>query len=143
MDRHVLFRELPDGLRRRLPESLHEFTYKPQGSLAQVHFGEPRIHYEVWFHWRTGRVELGLHFERDERTNEQLFDLYDRHIVELKATLGESIELERWDKGWTRIYETWPCERVDRTFRSHLLDRLAAIIAALEPIRNERSSAGE
>jgi len=134
IDRHVLFRELGDGVRQRLPADLRDFTYKTHGSLAQLHFADPRIHYEVWFHWRTGRVELGLHFERDEKTNERLFEAFDRHIVELKATLGQSVDLERWDKGWSRVYETWPCDRPDRAFREHIFERLAAIIATLEPI---------
>ncbi len=134
-DRHLLLRELPDAVRPRLPADLAEFTYRPRGSLAQLHYQDPRVHYELWFHWRTGRLEIGLHFERDERTNEALFELFDRHIVAIKAELGESVDLERWDKGWARIYETWPCERVDRQFRALTVERLARLISVLEPIR--------
>jgi hypothetical protein len=139
-DRHAFFRELPDSLRPRLPPELVEFTYRPRGSLAQLHYDDPRVHYELWFHWRTGRLEIGLHFERDERTNEDLFQLYDRHIVAIKAALGETIDLERWDKGWARIYETWPCEKVDRSFRALVLDRLSRQIVVLEPIRQSALS---
>jgi hypothetical protein len=117
-----------------LPPDLADFTYRPRGSLAQLHYADPRVHYELWFHWRTGRLELGLHFERDERTNAALFDHFDRSIVAIKAQLGEGIDLERWDKGWARIYETWPCERVDRAFRQRTFERLAQLIAVLEPI---------
>jgi hypothetical protein len=133
-DRHLLLRELPGAVRPLLPPDLADFTYRPRGSLAQLHYGDPRVHYELWFHWRTGRLELGLHFERDERTNAVLFDLFDRNIVAIKAELGEGIDLERWDKGWARIYETWPCEKVDRFFRQRTIERLAQMIAVLEPI---------
>lgn len=99
-----------------------------------MYYQDPKIHYEAWFHWRSGRLELGLHGEQDPRTNERLFDAYDRHIVEIKARLGETIELERWDKGWIRIYESWPCEKVDHPFQTRMIDRLARIISVLQPI---------
>jgi hypothetical protein len=133
-ERHQFFRELPDGLRRHLPAELVDFTCRLTGSLAQVHYHDPRVHYEAWFHWQTGRLELGLHFEKDERTNERLFELFDSRIVEIKACLGESIDLERWDRGWCRIYETWPCEKPDRAFRGAMTERLARIIAVLQPM---------
>ncbi len=133
-ERHQFFRDLPEGVRSRLPPELHDFIYKPRGSLAQLYYADPRVHFEAWFHWRTSRLELGLHFEKDERTNDRLFEAFDRHIVEIKASLGESIDLERWDKGWCRLYETWPCEKPDRAFRQQMTDRFARIIAVLEPI---------
>jgi hypothetical protein len=134
-DRHLLLRELPEAVRTHLSADLVDFTYRPRGSLAQLHYQDPRVHYELWFHWRTGRLEIGLHFERDERTNAALFDLFDRNIVSIKAELGEGIDLERWDKGWARIYETWPCDRVDRAFRQRTIERLARMIIVFEPIR--------
>jgi len=133
-DRHAFFKELPTELRERLPDDLRRFIYKSHGSLAQVYFRDPKVHYEAWFHWRTGRLELGLHFERDERTNDQLFARYDRHIVEIKADLGESVELERWDRGWARVYESWPCNKVDRAFREQMASRFARLIEVLEAI---------
>lgn len=140
-DRHAFFKELPNELRERLPEDLRPFTYKSNGSLAQVYYRDPKVHYEAWFHWRTGRLELGLHFERDERTNDQLFARYDHHIVEIKAVLGETVELERWDRGWARLYESWPCEKVDRAFREQMTSRLARLIEVLEGIGGRYQSA--
>ena len=136
-DRHLFFRELPEKLRHVLPEDLRNFTFKPQGSLAQLYFQDPKVHYEAWFTWRSGRVGVGLHFERDEVTNNRLFEAYDRHILEIKASLGDSIELERWDRGWSRIYESWPCDRVDRPFRDYLTTRLVQIIRVLQPMYEE------
>ena len=134
-ERHVLFREIPDGLRHALPDQFHGFTYRPRGgSLAQLYFDEPLIHFEVAFHWKNGLVELGFHFEKDADTNERLFSEFDRQIVAIKAELGESIDLERWDRGWTRLYECWPCDRVDPPFRAELVKRLGRIIASLQPI---------
>lgn len=133
-ERHQFLRDLAAGLRHRLPPALLDFSCRLSGSLAQVHYTDPRVHYEAWFHWRTGRLELGLHFEKDERTNERLFELFDGRIVEIKHCLGESIELERWDRGWCRIYETWPCDKPDREFRAAMTERFAEIIAVLQPM---------
>ena len=88
----------------------------------------------VWFHWRTGRLELGLHFERAERDNERLFEAFDRRLTEIKGELGQSIDLEWWDHGWARLYETWPCEKVDPEFRGQMIERLARIVEVLQPI---------
>ena len=135
--RHQFFRELPDGVRPLLPDELRDFTFRPRGSLAQLYFRDPRVHYEAWFHWPTGRLELGLHFERAERDNERLFEAFDRRMVEIKGELGETIDLERWDRGWARLYETWPCEKVDRPFRDEMTERFARIIAVTQPIVEE------
>jgi hypothetical protein len=136
-ERHLFFRELPEKLRSTLPEDLRGFTFKPQGSLAQLYFQDPRIHYEAWFNWRSGRVGIGLHFEGDETTNDRLFRAFDRRIVEIKARLGDTIDLERWDRGWSRIYESWPCEKVDRPFREQITTRLSQIIRVLQPMLEE------
>lgn len=132
--RHEFFRDLPAGVRAELPSELRDFTYKTHGSLAQLHYGDPRLHYEAWFHWRTGRLELGLHLERDERANQRLFDGIDRYIVEIKHELGSGVALEGWDRGWARLYETHPCDKVDPPFRAEMTRRFAQIIAVLQPV---------
>jgi hypothetical protein len=133
-DRHQFLRDLPDRLRALLPPELRDFSTRNRGGLVQIYYRDPSTHFEAWFHWRSSRLELGLHFERTARENERLFEAFDRRIVEIKCELGESIELERWDKGWARIYETWPCERIDHDFRERMAERLARIIQVLQPM---------
>jgi hypothetical protein len=58
-------------------------------------------------------------------------------MVEIKGELGETIDLERWDRGWARLYETWPCEKVDRPFRDQMTERFSRIIAVTQPIVEE------
>ncbi|HVC35334.1 MAG TPA: hypothetical protein VNL16_17610 [Chloroflexota bacterium] len=136
-DRQQFLRELPDGVRGLLPAELRDFTTRARGGLTQLYYQDPSVHFEAWFHWKTNRLELGLHFEKSARDNERLFDAFDRRIVEIKCELGESIDLERWEKGWVRLYETWPCEKVDRSFQDQLTERLARIIAVLQPMLDE------
>ena len=56
----------------------------------------------------------------------------------IKATLGETIDLERWDKGWARLYESWPCERVDRGFRAHMTERRQLLVELGDEIGGDR-----
>lgn len=121
-------------MRALLPPELRGFQSRIRSGLVQLYYGDPGVHFEAWFHWRTSRLELGLHFERSARENAVLFSRFDRHIVELKHELGESVELEQWEKGWARIYETWPCDRLDRPFQDRMTERLARIIQVLQPV---------
>lgn len=133
-DRHQFLRDLPDGIRSLLPLELREFQVRARSGLSQVYYHDAATHFEAWFHWRTLRLELGLHFEKSARENEILFNAFDRRIVEIKCELGESIELERWEKGWARLYETWPCEKVDEPFRESMTRRFARIVGVLQPM---------
>ena len=106
----------------------------------QIHYGEPSLHYEVGrVVERPGRPEggweLGFHCEaRDHTLNRFLLDGFRRHLFEIKATLGESVEAEMWDKGWTKIYEVYPGEALTEAYRDEVAGRLAAFIACLHPI---------
>lgn len=131
---------LPDHVRPLLPPPLRGFQVRRPWSLLQLHYGEPSLHYEV------GRVspdairrvagwELGFHCEaRDHDLNRLLLDGFRRHLFEIKATLGERIEAEMWDKGWTKIYEVYPEAPLTEAYRAEVAERLAAFIACLHPI---------
>lgn len=141
---------LPDFVRPLLPAPLRGFQVRRPWSLLQIHYGEPSLHYEV------GRVspdairrvegwELAFHCEsRDHQLNRLLLDGFRRHLFEIKATLGERIEAEMWDKGWTKIYEVYPAAPLTEAYRAEVAGRLAAIIACLHPIFVDlRQSAAE
>lgn len=136
-DRHQFLRGLPERLRVLLPPEARDFTEKQRGGLTQIYYADPTTHFEAWFHWRTSRLELGLHFEKSPRENDALFNAFDQRIVEIKFELGESIELERWEKGWARLYETWPCEKIDDAFQERMAERFARIIGILQPMLDE------
>jgi hypothetical protein len=132
---------LPDAVRPLLPAPLRGFqTRRPWTSLLQLHYGEPNLHYEVsHVYQRPGQTvagwELGFHFEaRDAQLNRLLLDGFSRHLFEIKAELGEGIEAEMWDKGWTKIYEVYPDEPLSEAYRAAVAARLAAIIGCLHPV---------
>jgi hypothetical protein len=132
---------LPAALGPYLPEPLRGFQVRrPWRTLLQIHYGEASLHYEVGHvSQRPGQRiqgwELGFHFEaRDHDLNRYLLDGFRRHLFEIKSTLGESIEAEMWDRGWTKIYEVYPEEPLTVEYRQRVAGRLAAIITCLHPI---------
>lgn len=131
-------RGLLETTRAALPAELQHLEARQQGSLIKLFAGEPAIHFELWLHRTRGRVELGLHFEtRDARRNQRLLAYVDDELPFLKEALGEGIEAEPWDKGWTRVYLTRPLDRLGPEEQAHLAQAFAALVETLEPIRRE------
>jgi hypothetical protein len=127
---------LPDVVISHLPPSLKGIQPRqPWRWLVQFHYGEPRLHYEVSRAPRQNGWELGFHFEaRDKDLNRFLLMGFRHHLFEIKDVLGESIEAEMWDRGWTKIYEVVPEETLTADYQARLGRRLVAIITCLHPI---------
>ncbi len=135
MSASAFMRRIPETVRLRLPPQLRSFEWRARSYLVQLFFGSPAIHFEAWLLKRMGCIEIGLHFESRKRTvNERWFRLFDRYLIEVKAELGPGVELERWDKGWAKIYETVPLAPLDEALLDKVADRLARMISVLQPI---------
>ena len=129
-------RGLLDATRARLPAELQPFRARQQPALVKAFYGDPAIHFEVWLHRARGRVEVGLHFEtRDAARNARMLEYVADELVFLKAALGEGLEAEPWDKGWTRLYQVLPLEPLLSDFRARLAEHFARFIETLEPVR--------
>jgi hypothetical protein len=126
---------IPDAVRPHLPPTLRDFQWHARAWLVQIHYGQPAVHYEVWSMQYRDLLELGLHFEqRDPAANARLLAYFDAHAVAIKAELGERMEVELWDKGWAKVYETWPLEPFEPPFVEKVAERLAQMIAYLQPL---------
>jgi len=126
---------IPDATRPHLPPVLRDFGSVSRAWLVQIHYGQPRVHYEVWLLSRRNLLELGLHFEhRNRSVNARLLEHFDAHAVAIKAELGEGVEVEPWDKGWAKVYETLPLEPFEQPYLEQVARRLAQLIAFLQPI---------
>lgn len=99
----------------------------------KVYFEEPGIHYEAWHHSGAGRLEVGLHFESSADMNLAAFDFFRARMVAVKASLPRA-ELEPWDRGWSRLYETLPAVRLDEDVLRRTVDCLAAYVVSLQPL---------
>lgn len=127
---------LPDVVIPQLPTHWGRVqTRQPWGFLVQFHFGEPNLHYEVVKAYRTGGYEVGLHFEdKRHELNRFLLDGFRRHLLEIKHTLGDSIEAEMWDRGWTKVYEVIPEESLTTDYQERVAARLVEMINCFQPI---------
>lgn len=131
-------RRVPERARPLCSEELREFQWRQRWSIVQLWHGpSARVHYEVGFHRRVDRIEVGLHFEADPRTNERLLRHFQEHLIVAKAGVSEWIEAEPWDRGWARVYEMLPIEPLDERYVDLIADRLARLIAALQPLLDE------
>lgn len=126
----------PDVLIPLLPEPLKRIQVRqPYRWLIQFHYGQASLHYEVSRAKYRDGWELGFHCEaRDRDLNRYLLHGFRRHLFEIKDALGEQIEAEMWDRGWTKIYEIYPDGDLTSEYQARAAARLAAIISCLHPI---------
>lgn len=129
-------RALPDAVRAKLPKELQAFKTNLRPWLVQFYYANSLLHYEVVTHGeRRGLLEIGLHFEsRNPDENARLLNGFMQHLFEIKAELGDQVEAEMWDKGWTKVYETLPLATMNEAYLSRVVERLARMISVLQPI---------
>lgn len=125
-------------VRGRLPAELQTLQSQHVGWQIKLWADEPLIHFELWPHRARGRVELGLHFEtRNAARNSCLLSYVADELLFLKEALGQGLEAEPWDKGWTRLYITHPLDRFGPDEVARISGAFALFVETLEPIRRE------
>lgn len=128
------FSGLRKGVKSKLPQDLKSFeTGRGRGRLIKLHYGHPEFHFEAWHHTGAGRLEIGLHFEGSPDANQRAFDYFRERVVEVKARLPRA-ELEPWDRGWSRLYETVPAPLLDELVLASAIERMDAYITTLQPM---------
>jgi len=134
----TFFSALPVALAPLLPAELRAFDHKRGfGRLLKFDYGDPGTHYEAWHHTATGRMEVGLHLEGPPAANRAGYELLRGRLLEIKHSLPRA-ELEPWDKGWYRLYETFAARALSSAALHETAERLAAYIKTLQPILGER-----
>jgi len=129
---------LLEATRARLPTELQALHVRQEGSLVKLFADDPQIHFELWLHRGRERAELGLHFEtRDPQRNQRLLEYIAADLPFLKTVLGNGLEAEPWDKGWTRVYLTRPLTRLDAAAQAELPIAFGDLVETLEPFRRE------
>ncbi len=128
---------LPSAVQQHLPPGFSLRRGRVWSYGAQLYDDDPHLHYEVArVPTRLGdRLELGLHFEsRNPAANRALLNGFAARLVEIKAALGNGMEAEQWDKGWTKVYETVALQTYDAVYLDAVAQRLAEIVEVLHPI---------
>ena len=111
-----------------LPESLQGASGRVRYGMLQLHYGDPRIHYEVWLVRKTERIEIGLHFEADGETNSAWAEGLAERALELCDALGPETEVEQWGPSWTRLHLTVPLCSLDERLCRDVAARLATLM---------------
>jgi hypothetical protein len=130
-------RTLPATVRVHLPAGITLRQGRVWSFGAQLYDDNPRFHYEIArVPKRLGdRLELGLHFEsRATNQNRRLLTGFAAHLLQIKAELGDGMEAEPWDRGWTKVYETMPLRPYNSAYQEFVASRMAKIIQVLHPI---------
>lgn len=104
-----------------------------RGTLLQVDFGQPSIHYEVWLQQQRRQVEVGLHFEADRALNSWLLDRFGPEMLAVRGELGPEVELEQWTESWGRIHTYLPITAIDDALAERTAERLLSTIVCLQP----------
>jgi len=121
-------------VKARLPGDLKRFELgRGHSRLLKIYYSRPDVHFEAWHHTGDGRIEVGLHFEGSHDLNDRAFEFFRARMVEVKARLPHA-ELEPWDRGWSRLYETVPAPRLDDRAQAATVGLLVGYIEALQPM---------
>lgn len=130
------FSGLRKGVKAKLPADLRSLsTGRGRGRLMKLHYDRPEFHYEAWHHTGIGRLEIGLHFEGSPAENVAAFEFFRARMIEIKAELRQA-ELEPWDRGWSRLYETLPAPQLDDGVLDAAVELMSAYIVTLQPLLN-------
>lgn len=111
------------------PSELRPWHARQRHAMLQIHYGNPRVHYEVWLQGRSGRAEVGLHFEDEPERNQRWCALFADRVLELLEALGPAVELEEWTASWARLHLTVPLPALDDAFADELAARFGRLIA--------------
>jgi hypothetical protein len=131
------FSALPAALRPLLPTELRAFhRTRGHGRLLKLDYGHTKTHFEAWHHVRTGRLEIGLHFEGPPPLNQSALTFFRPRMVEIRATLPRA-ELEPWERGWSRLYETLGAVDLGSDLVAAAAGLMARYITTLAPMLDE------
>ena len=118
---------LPEDLRRGVTSRVRSVWF-------QAWYHSPKVHYEVWLTRKTGRIEIGLHFEGPREFSYGWAELMAGHAPEIFGRLGPDVEIEEWTPSWTRIHQTIPYDPLSEPLADDVARRLAETISVLQPI---------
>ena len=126
--------EAAELVRLQLPSELRGTrVIGPMGPLIKLHYGDPKVHYEVWVRRRAEEIEVGLHFEGAPGDNARyLSELTTAHAESL-ASLGSEVEAGSWVNSWTRVHRSFPFGTLDENLLMGVSGCLCQMMRTLQP----------
>lgn len=110
------------------------FQWRQRFNYLQFYRRDPRVHYEVWPQRRTGRIEVGLHFEGPREFSYAWAEVMARRADEIMAALGPDVELEEWTPAWTRLHRSLPFDTLTPALAQETAAHVLHFLGALDPI---------
>ncbi|HEY8172442.1 MAG TPA: hypothetical protein VIH21_05095 [Dehalococcoidia bacterium] len=126
-----------EGVRGRLGEGLDGLDWRQRFGFVQYYRGSPAVHYEVWVQRKTGRLEIGLHFEGERDANYAAAAALAARGPDVQARIGPEYELEEWTKQWTRLHRSFDAPSLTPELADSAADRTVALIRGMEPILDQ------
>ncbi|MEX2245167.1 MAG: hypothetical protein WEC75_00605 [Dehalococcoidia bacterium] len=126
-----------EGVLSRLGKRLDGMETRQRFGYVQYYRGTPDVHYEVWAQRKTGRLEIGLHFEGERDANYRAAELLALRAPDITARIGPEYELEEWTKVWTRLHRTSEAAALTEELADDAAERVAALIRGMEPVIDE------
>ncbi|MSP11344.1 MAG: hypothetical protein EXR62_00160 [Chloroflexi bacterium] len=130
----AFFHDVSYQVRSALPADLQDLHTRNSSRMLQLYYDDPALHFEIWPVYKIERLEIGLHFEGNHATNEWLYRELASQIFDIKFELGHLVEVERWDRGWSRVHETLPLQSFDKAYQQEVTQRLVRYIVVLWPM---------
>lgn len=118
----------------RSGEGAPTYQWRHRFSYLQFYRRDPRVHYEVWPQKKTGRVEIGLHFEGPRAFSYAWAGVMARHADDIMASLGPDVELEEWTSAWARLHRSLPFEVLSLALANEAAEHVLRFMEVLEPI---------
>ena len=123
-----------EGVRARLGADLDGMAWRQRFSFVQYYRGSPDVHYEVWAQRKTGRLEIGLHFEGERDRNYAAAEALAARAPDIQSRVGAAYELEEWTKSWTRLHSSSDATSLTPELADDAAERVCALIRGMEPI---------
>lgn len=127
-----------DGVRERLGRGYAALSMRQRFGYVQYDDGDPSIHYEVWAQRKTGRVEVGLHFEgADRERNYAIAAMLAERAADVVAAVGPEYELEEWTAQWTRLHHSVAAPALTPELADEVAGRVVELMRGMRPLLEE------
>jgi hypothetical protein len=123
-----------EGVSVQLGPALDGFDTRQRFSYVQYWRGAPAIHYEVWAQRKTGRVEVGLHFEGERDDNYAAAAMLAERADDVFGLIGPEYELEEWTPQWTRLHRALVAPALTPEIAADAAAHAVALMRGMEPL---------
>jgi hypothetical protein len=138
----VFLAQVADELPSHLPPRLRDFSSERWGRMYKVWFAQKKVHFEVQF-VHGGRLEIGLHLEADQDTNERVWTALERKAAAIRRALGDEAAFGSHGPGWRCVAEKWSGGDLrGEEAATEAASRLAEYVVALAPLLPKETTAG-